>query len=135
MESNVEQKTMTPGVKTDLGTLTTGQKGPITDQAWQEWLQPVWEIVGKIPELTGQFFADNKQPLISLGIILLGIVSVKILVAVLDAIDDIPLLAPMLQLVGLGYTAWFVWRYLWKASNRQELLGELGAFKDQIFGG
>jgi hypothetical protein len=135
MESNVEQKTMTPGVKTDLGTLATGQKGPITDQAWQEWLQPVWEIVGKIPELTGQFFADNKQPLISLGIILLGIVSVKILVAVLDAIDDIPLLAPMLQLVGLGYTAWFVWRYLWKASNRQELLGELGAFKDQIFGG
>jgi len=135
MESNVEQKTATPGVKTDLGPLAAGQKGPITDQAWQEWLQPVWNVLGKIPELTGQFFEDNKQPLISLGIILLGIVSVKILIAVLDAINDIPLLAPMLQLIGMGYTAWFVWRYLWKASNRQELVAEVGALKDQIFGG
>jgi hypothetical protein len=134
MESNVEQKTATPGVKTDLGPLATEQKGPITDQAWQEWLQPVWDILGKVPELTGQFFEDNKQPLISLGIILLGIVSVKILIAVLDAINDIPLLAPMLQLIGMSYTAWFIWRYLWKASNRQELVSELGALKDQIFG-
>lgn len=134
MESNVEQKTATPGIKTDRGPLAAGQSNPIADQAWQEWLQPVWDIIGKIPELTGQFFEDNKQPLISLGIILLGIVSVKILIAVLDAINDIPLLAPMLQLIGMGYTAWFIWRYLWKASNRQELVSELGALKDQIFG-
>jgi hypothetical protein len=40
-----------------------------------------------------------------------------------------------LQLIGLGYTAWFVWRYLWKASNRQELVSELDALKNQIFGG
>jgi hypothetical protein len=40
-----------------------------------------------------------------------------------------------MQLIGLCYTAWFVWRYLWKASNRQELLSELDALKSQIFGG
>ncbi len=134
MESNVEQKTTTPGLKNDLGTLAPGNNAPITDQAWQEWLQPVWDILGKVPEYTGQFFADNKQPLISLGIIFLGIVSVKILIAILAAINDIPLLAPMLQLIGLGYTAWFVWRYLWKASNREELLSEFDALKNQIFG-
>ena len=134
MESNVEQKTTT-GLKTDLGTLATGKKSPLIDQPWQEWLQPVWEILGKIPEYTGEFFSKNQQPLISIGLIVLGIVSVKILVAVLDAIDDIPLLAPTMQLIGLCYTAWFVWRYLWKASNRQELLSELDALKSQIFGG
>jgi len=134
MESNVEQKTTT-GLKTDLGTLATGTKSPLIDQPWQEWLQPVWEILGKIPEYTGEFFSKNQQPLISIGLIVLGIVSVKILVAVLDAIDDIPLLAPTMQLIGLCYTAWFVWRYLWKASNRQELLSELDALKSQIFGG
>ena len=134
MESNVEQKTTT-GLKTDLGTLATGKKNPISDQPWQEWLQPVWDVLGKIPEYTGQFFSENQQPLISIGIIVFGIVSVKILVAVLDAIDDIPLLAPTMQLIGLCYTAWFVWRYLWKASNRQELLSELDALKNQIFGG
>jgi hypothetical protein len=134
MESNVEQKTTT-GLKTDLGTLATGKKSPITDQPWQEWLEPVWDVLGKIPEYTGEFFSKNQQPLISIGLIVLGIVSVKILVAILDAVDDIPLLAPSLQLIGLGYTAWFVWRYLWKASNRQELVSELDALKNQIFGG
>ena len=134
MESNVEQKTTTV-LKTDLGTLATGKKSPITDQPWQEWLEPVWDVLGKIPEYTGEFFSKNQQPLISIGLIVLGIVSVKILVAILDAIDDIPLLAPSLQLIGLGYTAWFVWRYLWKASNRQELVSELDALKNQIFGG
>jgi hypothetical protein len=98
-------------------------------------LEPVWDVLGKIPEYTGEFFSNNQQPLISIGLIVLGIVSVKILVAILDAVDDIPLLAPSLQLIGLGYTAWFVWRYLWKASNRQELVSELDALKNQIFGG
>jgi len=135
MTSDFEQKTVTTGLKTDLGTLAPGKKSPLSDQPWQEWLQPVWEILGKIPEYTGEFFSNNQQPLISIGLIVLGIVSVKILVAVLDAIDDIPLLAPSLQLIGLGYTAWFVWRYLWKASNRQELVSELDALKNQIFGG
>jgi len=134
MESNVEQKTTT-GLKTDLGTLATGKKSPIADQPWQEWLEPVWDVLGKIPEYTGEFFSKNQQPLISIGLIVLGIVSVKILVAILDAVDDIPLLAPSFQLIGLGYTAWFVWRYLWKASNRQELVSELDALKNQIFGG
>ncbi len=128
MEYETKQETTT-GVKTEAGPLST-----LNNQPWQEWLQPVWDVLGKIPEMTGQFFADNQQPLISIGIIILGIVSVKILVAILDAINDIPLLAPMLQLVGMGYTAWFVWRYLWKASNRQELLSELDALKNQIFG-
>lgn len=62
----------------------------------------MWEVLGKIPQMTGEFFEDNKQPLISLGIILLGIISVKILIAVLDAINDIPLLAPTLQMIGMA---------------------------------
>ena len=74
----------------------------------------MWEVLGKIPQMTGEFFEDNKQPLISLGIILL---------------------APTLQLIGMGYTAWFIWRYLWKAEKRQELASEFGALKEQIFGG
>ena len=69
-----------------------------------------------------------------LGLILLSIVTVKIIVAVLGAVDDIPLLAPLMEMVGLGYSGWFVWRYLLKASNRKELLGEFDALKNQVFG-
>jgi hypothetical protein len=61
-------------------------------------------------------------------------VTIYITLAVLDAIDDIPLLSPVLKLVGMGYSAWFVYRYLWKAENRQELWQEFDAFKAQIVG-
>ena len=39
-----------------------------------------------------------------------------------------------MEIVGLGYSGWFVWRYLLKASNRKELLGEFDALKNQVFG-
>lgn len=104
------------------------------DQSWQEWVEIGRDVLAKIPDYVGQFFADYRQPLTTIGLIIAGLITVKLTLAILDAIDDIPLLAPLLQIVGLGYTGWFVWRYLWKASNRQELVAELDAIKNQIFG-
>ncbi|MEA5511393.1 CAAD domain-containing protein [Crocosphaera sp. UHCC 0190] len=133
MESNVQQQTTPKDLSGEApGTMTT--KPSLGDQPWQEWLTPVVDILAKVPEYVGQFFSEYKQPLTTLGLLLLAIISVKIIVAVLGAIDDIPLLAPLLQIVGLAYTAWFVWRYLWKASNRKELLAEFDALKNQMFG-
>jgi hypothetical protein len=123
----------------DIG-LKPSSTGSITttttsnDQVWREWVEPVLDVLAKIPDYIGQFFADYKQPLITVGLFVLGIITVKITLAVLDAINDIPLLAPLLELVGIGYTAWFVWRYLWKASSRQELVTEIDSIKTQIFG-
>ncbi|MEA5533984.1 CAAD domain-containing protein [Crocosphaera sp. XPORK-15E] len=133
MESNVQQQTTPKDLSNEApGTIMT--KPSVGDQPWQEWLTPVVDILAKVPEYIGQFFGEYKQPLTTLGLLLLAIISVKIIVAVLGAIDDIPLLAPILQIVGLAYTAWFVWRYLWKASNRKELLAEFDALKNQMFG-
>ena len=36
--------------------------------------------------------------------------------------------------VGMGYTAWFIYRYLWKASNRQELSRDFNSLKEQVLG-
>ena len=133
MESKVQEQTSPKDLSAEApGTLT---KAPsLGDQPWQEWLAPVVDILAKVPEYVGEFFSEYKQPLTTLGLFLLAIISVKIIVAVLGAIDDIPLLAPLLEMVGLGYSAWFVWRYLWKASNRKELLTEFDAIKNQMFG-
>jgi hypothetical protein len=105
-----------------------------TDKAWQEYIEPVFDVLGKIPESLGSFFSDYQKPLVTLGLILTAIVSVKVILAVLDAIGDIPLLGSLSQLVGLGYIVWFVYRYLWKAENRRELSQEFEALKHQIFG-
>jgi hypothetical protein len=124
--------------KSELGITTPPSNSQITttsgNEAWREWVEPVMEVVAKIPDYIVQFFSDYRQPLITVGLFVLGIVSVKITLAVLDAIDDVPLLAPVLEIVGIGYTAWFVWRYLWRAENRRELLAEFEAIKTQIFG-
>jgi CAAD domains of cyanobacterial aminoacyl-tRNA synthetase len=118
-----------------LGTTTGGQMvKPSSDRPWQEWIAPVMEVVEKVPNYIGQFFADYRQPLIYLGLLALGIVTVKVTLAVLDAVDDIPLLSPLLELVGIGYTAWFVWRYLLKSETRRELISEFEAIKTQVFG-
>jgi hypothetical protein len=101
-------------------------------------LNQVGERVSKflagLPEYLSDFFGEYRRPLITLGLIFGGILAVKMTLALLDAVDDIPLLAPILQLVGLGYSAWFVYRYLLKASTREELGQELGELKDQVVG-
>ena len=133
MESEAQQKTTPKDLSTEVPGMMTKQPA-VNEQPWQEWLEPVIDVLSNASNYLGEWFSTYKQLLTTLGIIALGIVSVKIVVAILGAIDDIPLLAPTLQLVGLGYTAWFVWRYLWKASNRAELTAEFDAIKNQMFG-
>jgi hypothetical protein len=121
------------------GQITPGRSGGLNfdslkSQPWQEFLDTILDILAKIPNYIGNFFSDYRQPLVTLLLIASGLVTIYITLAVLDAIDDIPLLSPVLKLVGLGYTAWFVYRYLWKAENRQELWQEFDAFKAQIVG-
>jgi Zn-dependent protease with chaperone function len=124
-----------PTIRPDApGSLTT------TDQFIQEWVAPVWESVrnylAKVPDYIGEWFAhpSNKKFLTTLALIIGSIVTVKVILAVLDAINDLPLISPLMQLIGLIYTSWFIYRYLWKASNRQELLTEIEAIRTQIFG-
>jgi len=105
-----------------------------TEKAWQEYVEPVFDVLGKIPDIFTNFFSDYQKPLITLLLIITAAISVKVILAVLAAIAEVPLLGSITQLIGIGYSAWFVYRYLWKASTRDELFQEFGALKDQIFG-
>ena len=116
------------------GAITPTTPPPIDDQPWRQWVDPVLDFLAKLPDYIGQFFSDYKQPLLTLGLFFAGIVTVKVSLAVLDALNDIPLLSPLLQLVGIGYTGWFVYRYLLRASTRQELAAEFNALKQQVVG-
>jgi hypothetical protein len=101
---------------------------------WERIREQVLQILSELPEYVGGFFSDYQKPIITLVLLLSGVVSVKVFLAVLDAINDIPLLAPTFELVGLGYTTWFVYRYLLRATSRKELSEELQAFKEQVVG-
>jgi hypothetical protein len=137
MESQEETKvTQQPmSIKTDApGTIIAPGKLSAGDIDWRELLAPILDFLGKAPDSVGSFFSDYKKPLLTLILFLSGIVTVYITLAVLDAVNDIPLLAPIFELIGIGYTAWFVYRYLLRASTRSELVSEFESLKTQVVG-
>lgn len=94
----------------------------------------VVDSLGELPKYFGEFFQEYRRPLLALGLIFGAFISVKLTLAVLDAINDVPVLAPLFELIGLIYSGWFIYRYLLKASNRAELASEMNALKDQVLG-
>jgi len=101
---------------------------------WQEYGERVAGFLQDLPRYVSQFFSNYKGPLGTVGLILAVVVTVKVTLALLDALDDIPLIAPTLELIGLAYTTWFVYRYLLSAASRQELSQDFQNLKEQVFG-
>ena len=82
----------------------------------------------QLPDYLVSLFNRYKQLIISIALFLAAIIAVKIVLAVMSALNDIPLVSLTLELVGIGYSVWFVNRYLLKTSTRQELFQEIEAF-------
>ncbi len=121
----------------EVDSKTTTLSLPSAEQSGEQFKQiseKISAFLAGLPEYLSDFFGEYRRPLITLGLIFGGIVTVKMTLALLDAVDDIPLLAPLFEMVGFGYTIWFVYRYLLKAENRQELGKEVENLKGQIVG-
>jgi CAAD domains of cyanobacterial aminoacyl-tRNA synthetase len=102
-----------------------------TVQQWDQMGQHTADALANFPFYLSRFFSHNRRAILNTLIALVSIIALKVILAVLDALDDIPLLSPLLQLVGLGYSLWFVNRYLLKAQSRQDLLQQIqGVTKD-----
>ena len=97
-------------------------------------VRQVLDVVAELPAYATQIYTNNKSLVTSIGLIVGLIVGVKLTLAILSAINEIPLLAPTFELVGIGYTSWFVYRYLLQASTRKELTDEIDSFKSEVLG-
>ncbi|GAX34744.1 CAAD domain-containing protein [Nodularia sp. NIES-3585] len=123
-----------PNINNQTGTITKLQPPVQSQEQWQQYGEQISGFLATLPEYLGSFFNQYKQPLVSVGLIVAAIVSVKVLLAVLDSLNDVPLVAPTFELIGIGYSAWFVYRYLLKASTRKELTSEITTLKSQVVG-
>ncbi|XP_077236145.1 protein CURVATURE THYLAKOID 1A, chloroplastic-like [Tasmannia lanceolata] len=63
-----------------------------------------------------------------------AIVAVWLSSIVVGAINSVPLLPKVMEIVGLGYTGWFVYRYLLFKSSRKELATDIEILKKKIAG-
>lgn len=83
---------------------------------------------------TTTFFNNNRRLLTTLGWIVLAFLGVRLVFGALDALDDVPLVAPILELIGFVYVVRFVWHHLIRETDRQELLQRLNRAKSEVLG-
>lgn len=121
---------ISPDTSSSLAPITTDS----TDEQWRDVSAKVSDFIADLPAYLSDFFGEYKRPIITIGLIIASLIAVKLLLAVLGAINDLPLFSSIFELVGMGYSAWFVWRYLLKASTRQQLATEFGTLKEQVLG-
>jgi hypothetical protein len=117
----------------ETGAVTSVSVDKPNDQ-WQQIGEKISILLSDLPEYFSAFFAEYRQPIITIGLIIGGVIGIRLILAILDSVNDIPLLAPSLELIGLFYAAWFVYRYLLKASTRKELTDDFNSLKEQVLG-
>lgn len=103
-------------------------------EQWQQIMDRAAAILSGLPDYLGEFFGEYKQPITTVSVIVGSLIAGKVVLAILGAVNEIPLLAPTFELVGMGYSAWFLYRYILKAQNRQELGKEIETLKSQVVG-
>lgn len=135
MEPEVKTEKMNMNVnKQEPGSLASLSAGGGTEQLKEIW-EKVLEVLADLPEYLSDFYGSYKRPITTIGLVVGAIIAAKVVLAVLGSINDLPLLSPLFELIGLGYTGWFIYRYLWLESSRKELGQNLGAIKDRVLGG
>lgn len=100
----------------------------------QDIKNQVLSVLSELPANVSSFFQEYQKQIVTIGLIAAGGITLKVTLAVLDSLNDIPLLSTAMELVGMGYSGWFVYRYLLRASNRQELSAEIDSIKEQFLG-
>ncbi|MBD2449561.1 CAAD domain-containing protein [Nostoc sp. FACHB-152] len=104
------------------------------ENQWQQIIDKISQFLDQSPYYFNKFWAAYKLPVINFGLVLAAIITLKVVLTLLDVINDIPLLEPTLELIGIVYSTWFVFRYLLSASTRQELAAEIDSLRAQILG-
>ncbi|MDJ0695002.1 MAG: CAAD domain-containing protein [Mastigocoleus sp. MO_167.B18] len=136
MESKTQETTM-PEVEVNNqpgGTITKIQPSTQSQEEWLKYGEQISSFLATLPEYLGTFYNKYKQPLVFAAVFVAAVIAVKVVLAVLDALNDIPLVAPSFELIGIGYSTWFVYRYLLKASTRKELTSEIQGLRSQVVG-
>jgi hypothetical protein len=141
VESTQTADTTTIEVPANPLGMSAGGSAPITKVSTDsssanmpDWVKQSADILTEVPAYVGQIYGEYKSAINTVGSILGILVGAKLTLAVLSAVNEIPLLAPTFEIVGIGYTVWFVWRYLLQASTRNELSSEIDGLKSEVFG-
>ncbi|NET89923.1 MAG: isoleucine--tRNA ligase [Kamptonema sp. SIO1D9] len=99
-------------------------------QSWQKTLG----YIGNVSKYIKGFFQENQRALVTVALIGTALITVKLVLALLNTINEIPTVEPLFQLIGIGWTTWFVWNHVLPAKKRQELVLNYRKFQEEYLG-
>jgi CAAD domains of cyanobacterial aminoacyl-tRNA synthetase len=131
---NTEEKELTQSSLTINSSSSTSLTAKNVSEQLIGFGKQLSATVEVMPSYLDNFWQVYKSFITFLGWIVASIVILKILFAVLGAVNEIPLLSPILELIGIICGGWVAVRYLISAENRAELGRILNSAKQYVFG-
>ncbi len=122
-----------PAVETSIVVHGTAETNPDTEN-WQAFQAKTAAFFENATRYTTAFFEHNRPLLSRIGWIFLALLGIRLLFGAIDALDDIPLVSPLLKLIGFVSVVRFVWRYLIWQRDRQQLGQQINQVKSEVFG-
>ena len=101
---------------------------PSSSKPWRQVVADVLLPFTKSPVYLGEVLREYKGLLVAALAIPLAVLPISIVLVVLKAINDIPLLAPIFELIGIFVTGRYLLRFI---SRRKALVEELGSNVEQ----
>ena len=122
-----------PNPQPDHGTTESGVDALAPSNPSTDWSHTV-ERLAQLPNQVSKLAMQYRSQLKLVAALVTAVVLVKLALAVLEAINGIPLMQPMLELIGLGYVGGFAVQHLLTAERRQDLSQTIQHWKVQCLG-
>lgn len=121
-----------PSPSTIISETVTTTVEPTVEIATPAISNDVWK---QVRQLWDEYFGEGKKSNLTIAIIVITAIPLLIAAsALLDFLNKLPLLPSVFELVGFGYSGWFVYRYLLLANTRKELTDAIATWKNKVFG-
>jgi CAAD domains of cyanobacterial aminoacyl-tRNA synthetase len=133
-EASMEMSPVESLPASDAVVMSDASASDSAEEMWQSFQFQATAFLDTAKENFITLFRNNRQLFYALGWIFLAFFGIKILFAVMNAIDDIPFVTFFLKLIGFFYVVRFVQRYLVRANNRQEFVQMLDHAKAEYIG-
>ncbi len=133
-EKPIFEPTPAPAHLAEREQATAPKVGGLTNEQRQQAREKLYWLLTVFPDQVSAFLGEYQQPLRTLLIILATVPFVALAVAILEVVNAIPLLGPTCELVGFGYTCWFLYRYVLFEAGRREFGQKVNEYKSRILG-
>ncbi len=128
-------ETVKPVTANAAPAITTATTTTTTAPSIDDTLKVSYDLLDKGKQLWEEYFGEGKKANLTLAIIIIATIPLLIATSILvDFLNKLPLLPSLFELVGFGYSIWFVYRYLLLANTRKELIDGITAWKNKVFG-